>query len=124
MTTSETAGRELLARVRELIKAEGGTGGSEKSPEDEILKYVLPSLQNTKDILSDLNKDVFTRGSGIRGKVKHKVMTKVGNIARNVLERSLMKQQKYNDNLLLLFEYLLRSNLELRERVEQIEKRG
>jgi hypothetical protein len=122
MTTSETTGKELLARVRELIKAEGGAGDNDKSPEDEILKYVLPSLQNTKDILSDLNKDVFTKGGGLKGKVKHKVMTKVGNIARNVLERSLMKQQKYNDNLLLLFEYLLKSNLELRERIEQLEK--
>ncbi|HRO65336.1 MAG TPA: hypothetical protein PKU78_03895, partial [Candidatus Dojkabacteria bacterium] len=59
--------------------------------------------------------------SGIIGKLKNLTLGKIGNVARNVVEKSVMRQQKFNDNSYTLLMHLYNENRDLKERLDKLE---
>jgi hypothetical protein len=84
--------------------------------EDKMIEYILVGIQSSKDIQSGLYANVEKQGGFIRS-LKNKVIGKIGNVARNVVELPFMRQQKFNDSVYLLLEYLLKENLALKEKL-------
>jgi len=106
---------ELLAKIRQLlIKEDLLTETDRPSPEDMIKKYALPSLNGTKDILSSLYSPFYLNEQGFSRKIKSQLIRKIANVSRNTVELPLMRQQKFNDNVVLLLEYLFEENKKLK----------
>ena len=116
---------ELLAKIRELIKEEGIANMSRIEDREQLInEFILPALDRSKDIQKDLYSDFTHQSSGMLSKVKRTVITKLANITRNVVEKSFMRQQKFNNNTKLLLEHLVEENKMLRDKIEQIEQNG
>jgi hypothetical protein len=110
--------QKLLEEVRKLLAEEGYRSGQEPDAEELITRYVLPALESSKDIQRHLYTDFTGGGGGIRS-LKNKVIKKFANVTRNTVEKSFMRQQKFNDNVLILLRYLLQENEELRRKLAQ-----
>ena len=107
---------KLLKDIDEVLASEGISIGESKEDEFEMIeKYSLPAIQNLKEIQSALYNDFYVGGKGLKGKVKGKVIKKIANITRNTVELALMRQQKFNDSVVLILEYLVKENKRLRE---------
>lgn len=115
-------GQMLLEKVRELIKKEGGAEGPRMSKEEEIEKYLLPALDKFRGILKYLYEPFTYDSAGFVTGLKNTVLNKIGNVAKNVTERSFMRQQKFNDSVYAMLMNLHKENRELRERIEKLEK--
>lgn len=110
--------QELLQKVRELVEQEGLGSNQELSEEELIKKYIIPALKNTGEVQSDLYLDFTPSTGGFLRKIKNNILRKVSNITRNTVERSWMKQEKFNKHLVTLLEYLYQENLRLRSEKE------
>lgn len=111
---------ELLAKIREYLVKEDQLEVSVKpEPEELIKKYALPSLNNVKDILGSLYAPFYLDDQDFSRKIKNKMIRKIANISRNTIELPLMRQQKFNDNIVLLLEYLFEENLKLRAKLQK-----
>ena len=116
---------ELLVKIRELIKEEGIANMSRIEDREQLInEFILPALDRSKDIQKDLYSDFTHQSSGLLSKVKRTIITKLANITRNVVEKSFMRQQKFNNNTKLLLEHLVEENKMLRDKIEQIEQNG
>ena len=94
----------------------------EEQDQQELAEnFILPALESSKDIQRHLYTD-FTSGGGMLRKVKNKAITKIANITRNTVEKSFMRQQKFNDNILKLASYLLKENKKLKEELKQLKQ--
>ncbi|MCA9382768.1 hypothetical protein KC909_00215 [Candidatus Dojkabacteria bacterium] len=116
---------ELLVKIRELIKEEGIANMSRIEDREQLInEFILPALDRSKDIQKDLYSDFTHQSSGLLSKVKRTIITKLANITRNVVEKSFMRQQKFNNNTKLLLEHLVEENKMLRDKIEKIEQNG
>ncbi|MFQ5493123.1 MAG: hypothetical protein ACE5DX_03130 [Candidatus Dojkabacteria bacterium] len=112
---------DLLESVRKLVKDEG-VDNAEIDEHELIDRYALEAVGSSKDVLGQLYFD-FTSGRGILRKIKNLVIDKIANVSRNTVERSLMKQQRFNDNTALLLRYLYEENRKLTEKIRKLEKK-
>jgi hypothetical protein len=118
--TQHDRASELLASIREsLIKDDQMEETDKPEPEELIRKYVLPSLQNIKDVMSSLYSPFYLNDQGFSRKIKNQLVRKIANVSRNTIELPLMRQQKFNDNVVLLLEYLLEENLKLKAELQK-----
>lgn len=114
---------DLLDKIRAVIKEEGVANMSRIEDRDELInEFILPALERSKDIQKDLYTDFTSDSSGTLTQLKRKVINKIANITRNVVEKSFMRQQKFNNNTKLLLEYLVEENKALRDKIAELEK--
>jgi hypothetical protein len=107
---------KLLDKVNDVLSAEGVPLKKEKEDQLALIeKYALPALQNLKEIQSGLYNEFFIGTKGFFGKLKAMMIRKIANVSRNTVELSLMRQQKFNDNVALILEYLVAENKRLIE---------
>lgn len=112
---------KLLKDVKEILK---GEGVEEKvMTRDEVYKeFLLPGLNNSKNILEPLYSFKVNSKSGIIGKLKMAVQSKIVNTCINVLERQSIKQQKFNELTFRSIEKLIEENRELRKKIDELSK--
>lgn len=114
----------MLEKVRKLLASEGVSSGDKIEIEDEIESYLLPSLDKFREVQRFIYEPFLYEKAGFVGKLKNLILGKVGNISRNVVERSVMRQQKYNDNVYILLMHLYERNRELEKRLKKLENTG
>jgi hypothetical protein len=113
----EKNGEKLLDKVNDVLLDEGITLSKEKTDQLEMIeKYALPALQNLKEIQSGLYNEFFISPKGPLGKLKGMIIRKIANVSRNTVEISLMRQQKFNDNVATILEYLIEENKRLKDK--------
>lgn len=114
---------QLLEKIREHIEATEITADSANlNAEELVTKYAIPALNNLKEIQSGLYQDYFLNDKGLSSKLKNKVIRKIANVSRNTVELSLMRQQKFNDNVTAVLEYLFAENSKLKQKITELEK--
>jgi len=112
---------QLLENINKVLINEGLPFNKTKEDELEMIeKYSIPAIQNLKEIQSALYNDFSAGGKGLKGKMKALVIRKMANVSRNTLELALMRQQKFNDNVVTILEYLVKENKKLREREKNL----
>lgn len=121
VSQSVIEGDELLKKVRELLKHEGISSSNKVEIENEIESYLLPSLDKFREVQRFIYEPFLYDKEGVISKLKNQILNKIGNISRNVVERSIMRQQKYNDNVHILLMHLYKKNQELEERLKSLE---
>jgi len=114
-------GEELLEKVRKLLKSEGVNSRNKVEVENEIEEYLLPAMDKFRDVQRFVYEPFLNTKSGLLGKIKTVMLSKMGNVARNVVERSFARQQKYNDNVYTMLMHLYTENRELKKRVSDLE---
>jgi hypothetical protein len=115
---------ELLSGIRELLIKEDVIAESDKpDPEELIMKYALPSLNNVKDVMGSLYSPFYLNEQGLTRKLKSQLIRKIANVSRNTMELPLMRQQKFNDNVALLLEYLFEENKKLKAELRKLSPR-
>ena len=120
----ENNAKELLKKVRDLLQAEGKNLKGNIGDETDLMKdYVLEAIRNTKDIQKHLYNEFLPQGKGLTRRVKNLIIGKIANVTRNTVERSLIKQQKFNENVALLLEFLFKENQKLRGQIKEITKK-
>lgn len=122
METDKLQEKVILEKAREILKNEGWQENSKPEMEKIIKDYLLPALQELKEIQSPLYEQFYQNSGSTVKKFKNKFINKIANITRNTVELSLMKQQKFNDNMTLIVTYLLEQNLKLKEEVNSLKK--
>jgi len=116
--------KALLERLRTLLQAEGIATKQGIGDEADLMKdYVLEAIRNTKDVQKHLHTDFLPQGTGLKRRLKNVILNKIANVSRNTVERSFIKQQKFNDNVALLLEYLFEENQKLRAKVSALEQK-
>lgn len=114
-------GEELLEKVRNLLKSEGVNSRNKLEVENEVEEYLLPAMDKFRDVQRFVYEPFLHSKAGFIGKIKTVVLSKMGNVARNVVERSFARQQKYNDNVYTMLMHLYTENRELKKRVSDLE---
>jgi len=108
---------KLLDKVNTVLSDEGIPLTTDKADQFEMIeKYALPALHNLKEIQSGLYNEFFIRSKGPFGKLKAMIIRKIANVSRNTVELSLMRQQKFNDNVASILEYLIEENKRLKDK--------
>lgn len=88
----------LIEKAKNILKNEGAEDINKTLSEEELLaEFILPGLANSKDIISSLYSAKTRTRTGVIGKIKGFIHQKLINIVINVLERPLVKQQKFNE---------------------------
>jgi hypothetical protein len=119
---SDSNSEKLLSDVRAELNNDGVKLTSKQDQKELMEKFILPALESSKDIQRHLYSEFTTDGNWLRG-LKNKVIRKIANITRNTVEKSFMRQQKFNDNLFKLSSYLLEENKHLRKEMAELKKR-
>ncbi len=113
---------EVLKLASEYLEEEGEiTKDAIKSPSEVIKTLIIPGLNNSKNVLSDIYFKPSER-VGFVGKVKSLVQNKIIFTVVNVIEKQSMRQQKFNGLTTKAIENLLVENESLKTRLEKIEK--
>ena len=116
----EKNAEELIDKVNEVLANEGMPLKKDKINQLEMIeKYALPALENLKEIQSGLYNEFFIGSKGPLGKLKAMIIRKIANVSRNTVELSLMRQQKFNDNVALILEYLVEENKRISAKKEE-----
>ena len=108
---------EIIEKVKEMLAEQGIVGSEKHDPEQLVFDYLLPALDELKEIQSALYEHFAATESGMVRKVKNGLIRKMANVTRNTVELSLMRQQKFNDNVSLIIRYLLEENRKLKEQL-------
>lgn len=89
---------KFLAKTAKLLELQGETIDNKPQSEEEMLiSYILPGMENSKEILSGIYSQKTRSRKGILGRIKGFLHQKLINIVINVIERPMLKQQKFND---------------------------
>lgn len=111
---------KLLGNVNKILREEGLSLQADKEDSLEMIqKYAMPALHNLKEIQASLYNEFFVGSKGPLGKLKGKVIGKIANVSRNTVELALMRQQKFNDNVVTILEYLVEENKRLKEEAKK-----
>lgn len=108
---------EIIEKVKEMLSEQGIVGSEKPDPDELVFKYLLPALDELKEIQSALYEPFSSSETGMVRKVKNGLIRKMANVTRNTVELSLMRQQKFNDNVSLIIRYLLEENRKLKEQL-------
>lgn len=112
----------VLTSIRNILKTEGVQVHDQLGQGEIVRQYVINTLEKNKDIQQALYQPITFDNQSIVRKLKNSVINKIANIVRNVVEKSFIKQQKYNDNLLIVIQLLLKENEELKSKIEKSTK--
>jgi hypothetical protein len=113
---------ELLENLKKYISEKDVLYDIDKEiSEEKLLEYLLAGIDSSKDIQSGLYANTNKQGGFIRN-LKNVIINKLANITRNVVELPFMHQQKFNDSVYQLLEYLVRENLELKSKLKKNDK--
>lgn len=120
MNKEQNLSEQIMASLQKYIKEKDilNADGQEMDQE-KMLKYLLAGVESSRDIQSGLYNNFQKQGSLAR-KIKNKIITKVGNITRNVVELSFMRQQKFNEGAYALLAFLVKENIELKEEIANL----
>ena len=91
----------------------------DKANQTKVVEYLLTSLESSRDIQSGLYSNSTKEGGTIR-RFKNIIITKLANIVRNVVELSFMRQQKFNDNVYTLLDFLIKENVVLKAEITNL----
>lgn len=83
----------LRNKAKEILKKEGRINASAF---DEFKDFILPGLENSKNILDSIYFKPPQR-VGFFGKIKTLIQNKIINTTINVIEKPSMRQQKFNN---------------------------
>jgi hypothetical protein len=116
---SELTSKELLKEVRKLIDERGEDGSDTQISDGELAeKYALEAILHNKNVLQEMYYDFAPASGGVARKAKNKVIRKFANIARNTMELTVIRQQKFNDSVYFVLKYLLEENKKLRNELK------
>lgn len=108
------------AKLKENLKQYISKNGLEESIDVRLTsKQMLEALDSSKDVLGQLYYD-FSHGEGFLRKLKNLFIKRISSISRNTVERSMIRQQKFNDNTARLLRVLAEENQELKSRISQL----
>ena len=114
--------KEILERLRKYISERDVLYTSPAEVSDEkLMEYLLTGMDANKDIQTGLYSMSYKSGGVVR-KIKNKIIEKVGNISRNVVEVSITKQQKYNEAVGGILSYLIKQNEVLKKEIEELKR--
>ena len=88
METDKLQEKIILEKAREILKNEGWQQNSKPEMEKIIKEYLLPALDELKEIQSPLYEQFYQGGDGTVRKFKNKLINKIANITRNTVELS------------------------------------
>jgi hypothetical protein len=112
---------ELMERARNVLEQEGSEfDETQKSPTEVLKDFILPALKSSKDVLGSIYSFRLRDKSGIIGKLKNSIQSKLVNTTINVIEKQSMKQQKFNELTYKAIEKLMEENDELRRQIVEI----
>jgi hypothetical protein len=83
---------EILSKTRVILESEGIKIDRDKDT-DVLSNQILPAMASMRDIQTPL----YSWEPIGRGGAKRNLLVKMRNIIVNVLERTIMRQQKYNE---------------------------
>ena len=112
---------KVLEEVRKLVKEEGFGEAGKADEEQLVIDYLLPALEELKEIQSFLYEPFYATDASLVRKLKNSVVRKLANVTRNTVELSFMRQQKFNDNVSLILSYLLKENKRLKAEVAKLQ---
>ncbi len=112
---------DLMNKAKQVLQGEGIDFDDTKKSAGELLKeFILPSLKSSKDVLGSIYTFRLRDKSGIGGKIKNAIQSKIVNTVINVTEKQSMKQQKFNELTYRAIEKLIEENDELRRQISDI----
>jgi hypothetical protein len=113
---------QLVANAKKFVAAEQLDQKQAKYEESDprLIEAALEVADTSKNILSGLYFDFRQTGGGSMRRLKNTVLGKIANIVRNTLERSLLSQQKFNEQALFLIKSLQKDNAELRREISAL----
>lgn len=89
---------KFLDKTAKLLELQGETIDNKPQSEEEMLiSYIIPGLENSKEILSGIYSQKTRSRKGFLGRIKSFLHQKLINIVINVIERPMVKQQKFNE---------------------------
>lgn len=113
---------QLVAKAKQFVAAEQLDHKQAKYKESDprLVEAALEVAETSKNILSGLYFDFRQTGGGSLRKLKNAVLGRIANVVRNTLERSLLSQQKFNEQTLFLIKSLQKDNSELRQQISDL----
>lgn len=118
--------RELLNKVASIRKSEHFNLKTNKNngiSKEQKVKIALEIAKDTQGVLRHLNREFRKPDRGFIRTLKNKVIGKIGNIVRNVLDKPLISQQKYNQQVSFIIDYLFKENKNLKKRIKELESK-
>jgi hypothetical protein len=118
--------RELLDKVASIRKSEHFNLKTNKNngiSKEQKVKIALEIAKDTQGVLRHLNREFRKPDRGFIRTLKNKVIGKIGNIVRNVLDKPLISQQKYNQQVSFIIDYLFKENKNLKKRIKELESK-
>jgi len=122
MHITQKQGNNLLKQVDNYLSSQGVSSKDIEDKKTIVAKYLLPALSESKDIQSPLYQELIHEKSGFLAKIKAIIAKKIISLSRNVVEKSFLNQQKFNNNLVEIVSFLVKENQELQKKVEILEK--
>jgi hypothetical protein len=112
----------FLENARKYLEAENLGEKSEKyaANDPRLVAASIELANESKAILGGLYFDFRKADRGFFRKLKNKVIGKIANIVRNTMERPLLTQQKYNEQIYYLVNMLLEENKQLRSELAEL----
>lgn len=118
MTAKETAEKLKAYTDSEHLVASKDTYADD---DPRLVEAALELAETSKSILGGLYYDFRkTETSSIR-KAKNSVIGKIANVVRNVVERPLLTQQKFNEQTFYLLKLLLAENAKLKAKLAELD---
>ena len=107
----------LLEKVNNVLKEEQVNFSN--IPNDEKLNsYIIPSLEQSKNTLSNLYK-YEPIGKGVFRKLKVMIFSKLKNIVINIVEKESTRQQKFNELAFQAICLIAEENKELKKKLAE-----
>jgi hypothetical protein len=115
---------ELLPKVQDMLKQENLTTEQDYFSENDprLTAAAIEIAGESKSILGGLYYDFRKADTNTARKIKNKVIGKIANIVRNTLERPLITQQKFNEQIYYLVTNLIAENKKLKQELDQLKK--
>lgn len=118
---SAPSSKKILEKTRQFLHAHGELEDSASS-KDKLRELIIPALQSSKNIQSAFYSWEPPHSKGLARKPKNFILQKLKSIVINILEKSFMRQQKYNELLFQAVSELKTENDDLRKQLAELKK--
>lgn len=110
--------RDFADRLTQVAGAERISSETVDLHSPEVVNTSLEVAQSTATILEELHRDFRKQNTGALRRAKNYVIGKLSNIVRNTVEKPLLSQQKYNQQVLFLLNHLQQEVEELKSQLK------
>jgi hypothetical protein len=113
---------EVRAKIKKYLEDEhldSSTNTYDKN-DPRLIEASLEIAEESKSIMGGLYFDFRKPEDSFTRKIKNKIIEKIANIVRNTLERPLLTQQKFNEQMYYLVNTLLDENKQLKQELEKL----